>query len=321
MRRAGVLLSLSLVVAAGCAPAGSDPVAPPVGTEPAASGAPVRWPAFEKRAAEVAGAWRPVPAWRTGYVPLQVDTMLVGDPGFSEDTKTAFGAGWYRDQIALPATVPANGTVRFPDGTLTVPLVSAAEAYRQLDQGDPPPCDGRPKAPNTPPAGATGGPDDAVNSPETACVPLTVTAVKLGTVSLRTSRGQADVPAWLFTVEELTAPVARVAVAPEAVTAVPEPTAPAESVPPELVGANGLLAVDDAKLTWQIGVGECDTGITPLVREDERVVVVGGGVVRSTGICRESLRLVPVTATLDAPLGGRPVLDALTGRPLLLGAS
>ena len=220
MRRAGVLLSLSLVVAAGCAPAGSEPVTPPIGTEPAASGAPVGREAFGKRAAAVAEAWSPMPAWHTGYVPLQEPTVLVGDPGFSVDTKTAFSAGWYRDQIALPAAVPADGTVRFPDGTLTVPLVSAAEAYRQLDQGDPPPCGGRPKAPNTPPAGATGGPDNAVSSPETACIPLTVTAVKLGTVPLRTSRGQADVPAWLFTVEEMTAPVARVAVAPEAVTAV-----------------------------------------------------------------------------------------------------
>ena len=76
--------------------------------------------------------------------------------------------------------------------------------------------------------------------------------------------------------------------------------------------------MDGATLTWQLGVGECDTGITPLVREYEHVVVVGGGVVRSTEVCRASLKLAPVTATLDAPLGDRPVLDALTGQPLLL---
>ncbi|MEU5942619.1 hypothetical protein ABZ807_26395 [Micromonospora sp. NPDC047548] len=316
MRRLLALLGLPLVItAAGCAPAGSDPAGGPSATSP-----DHRREAFDQRAAEVAGAWRPGPDWRTGYVPLQDQTVLVGDPDFTADTETAFRAGWYRDQIEVPDTRPADGTIRFPDGTMTTPLISAAEAYRQLDQGDPPPCEGRPKMPA---ATVEPGPDEPVSHPvATACVPLTVTAVTLGTAPVRTSRGLADVPAWLLTVEELAVPVARVAVAPQSVTPVPEPTAPARPAPADVVGAAGVVGaehterVDGTRLTYVLGVGACDTGITPLVQEHEDAIVVGGGVVRATGVCTDQLKLEPVTVTLSAPLGGRPVLDVLTGRVL-----
>ncbi|MCX4386524.1 hypothetical protein OG777_06230 [Micromonospora peucetia] len=326
MRRTAALLGLPLLmIVAGCASAGSDPTVDPADSDP-------RRDAFAQRATEVAGAWRPAPTWATGYVPMQDATVLLGDPGFTEETKTAFLSGWYRDQIDLPAAKPADGTIRFPDGTLTVPLVSAADAYGQLDQGDPPPCDGRPKGPAGPkfpggarPGGPTiePGPDGPVSSsaPQTACVPLTVTAVKLGTAPVRTSRGEAQVPAWLFTVEGLAAPVARVAVAPQAVTAPPEPAAPAQPAPEGVVGAQDVQSVDGAELTWRLGVGSCDTAITPLVQERDDVVVVGGSVIPSTGVCNAMLKIEPVTATLKAPLGDRPVLDVLTGAPLRLAAS
>ncbi|MFC8848095.1 MULTISPECIES: hypothetical protein [unclassified Micromonospora] len=336
MRRVLALLGLPLlVVAAGCAPAGSEPSA---GSTPAGS-PDQRFEAFGQRAAEVAGAWRPGTAWTGGYLPLQEPTVLLGDPGFTADTEQAFRSGWYRDQIEVPTARPAAGAIRFPDGTLTVPLVSAAEAYRQLDQGDPPPCEGRPKTPGRPakpgsgpivepgpdgptvgegPYGHSGGPNDPVSSePSSACVPLTVTAVTLGTAPVHTSRGEAQVPAWLFTIDELTAKVARLAVA-DAPGALPEGVAPTGPAPDGVVGAQDLRAVDGAKLTWRVGVGACDTGITPLVWERDDVVVVGGGVIRATGMCIDLLKLEPVTATLKAPLGNRPVLDVVTGAPLVL---
>ncbi|MEU4776746.1 hypothetical protein [Micromonospora sp. NPDC023633] len=321
MRRTAALLGLPLLmIVAGCAPAGSDPADGPGDSDP-------RRDAFAQRATEVADAWRPLPAWKSGYVPLQDPTVLVGDPGFTEETKVAFHSGWYRDQVALPEAKPADGTIRFPDGTLTVPLVDAATAYGQLDRGEPPPCPGRPKDPAGPKLPGGGptiepGPDGPVSSaPQTACVPLTVTAVKLGTAPVRTSRGEAQVPAWLFTVEELAAPVARLAVAPQAVTAPPEPAPPARPAPEGVVGAQDVQSVDGAELTWRLGVGSCDTGITPLVQERDDVVVVGGSVVTATGVCTAMLKIEPVTATLKAPLGGRPVLDVLTGAPLRLATT
>ncbi|GAA2709282.1 hypothetical protein GCM10010429_23550 [Micromonospora olivasterospora] len=325
-----------LVLAAGCAPAGTDPsggVGDP-GSQLAA---------FRQRATAVAEAWRPGQDWASGYLPLQDPTVLVGDPGFTTDTEQAFRAGWYREQITLPTDEPADGTIRFPDGTLTAPLVSAVDAYRQLDQGDPPPCPGRPAAPKPeqkpgfrPKPGATGGPivepgpDGSLVSPSpdpdapvsgipaSGCVPLTVTAVRLGAAPVRTSRGEAQVPAWLFTVEELKAPVARLAVAPGAATPVPQAPAPAGQVPDGVAGAQDLTALSGTRLTWRIGMGACDTGGTPLVEERDDVVVVGGAVTPATGVCTDQLLLKPVTATLKAPLGARPVLDVATGAPLVL---
>ncbi|MFC0508187.1 hypothetical protein [Micromonospora costi] len=319
MRRSAVLLGLPLLMlAAGCAPAGSEPAVAPTGPVGSTS-VDHRSEAFHQRAAEVAEAWRPGPAWTGGYVPLEGPTLLTGDPGFTPDTETAFRAGWYRDQIALPGERPADGAIRFPDGTLTVPLVSAAEAYRQLDQGDPPVCEGRPQVPPLPKDGPTiePGPDGwATSAPQSTCTPLTVTGVRLGTASVLTSRGEAQVPAWLFTVDELRSPVARLAVAPEAVGAVPEPSAPSRPAPTGFVGAQDIESVDGVRLTYRLGVGACDTEITPIVQEHDGAVVVGGLVTTSADVCTEQLKLEPVTVTLKAPLGARPVLDVLTGTPL-----
>lgn len=310
MRRVIAPLSLTLLLAAGCAPAVP---------EPAGDAAPTgRQAVFDERAAQITAAWQPGAEWSDGYIPLQEPTMAVGNPGFTPDTQAAFRAGWYRDQIPLPKDQPEDGTIQFPSGALTVPLVSAAEAYRELDRGDPPACGGRPTNPATPPAPAD-GPDTGVStSPQTACIPLTVTAVELASVPVRTSRGEAAVPAWLFTIDELTAPVARLAVAPAAVGVPPEPVAPTAPLPLELVGALDLRAVDDATLTVRLGIGACDTGLTPLVYEQDDIVVVGGAVTRSTGVCTEQLLLEPVTVQLAAPLGERTVLDVLGGGPLRL---
>jgi hypothetical protein len=312
MRKTSTAIAVLLVLLAGCAGQG--------GTEPA-SPDDVRTE-FEAYANRIAEAWRTGPApgaWRSGYVPLQPATVVPPDPGFDDDTKQAFLAGWYRDEVPLPTTTPADGTIRFPDGTLTVPLISAAEAYGQLDQGDPPPCPDRP-ATRQPPVPSATGPDTATSTNVGTCIPLTVTGAKLGTVTVRTSRGEARVPAWLFTIDKLSGPVARVAVAESAVAPVPSAgTAdPGGSPPPNLVTAQDLVKVDGARLTYRLGVGACDRQITPLVAEYPDVVVVAGRVVRGTGVCTDQLLLEPVTATLGAPLGARPVLSLAGPAPLLL---
>ncbi|WP_234583086.1 hypothetical protein [Micromonospora sp. MH99] len=314
MRRPVLLLVLPLLSMVGCAATGATPAAGPTTTAHSA---------FDQRASAVAAAWRPGPGWRDGYVPLQGPTVLTGDPRFTPDTETAFRAGWYRAQVAIPPT-RVGAEIRFPDGRLTLPLVSAAEAYRQLDRGDPLPCPGRPKRPGLPtPGGPTvePGPDGwATSTTETACLPLTVTGVTLGAVPVRTSRGEAQVPAWLFTVEELATPVAQLAVAPTAVTPVPSAPTPTQPLPEGLVAAQDMVAVDGARVTVRLGVGACDTDITPVVSERPDVVVVGGAVTRAAGVCTDVLKLEPVTVTLTAPLGARPVLDVFTGAPLTIAA-
>jgi len=303
---------------AACAQTGHDTVG-------SVGASPDRWAAFQQRADEVAKAWLGATdptAWRKGYVPLQHPTVLVGDPAFTEDTKQAFAAGWYRHEVTLPTGGTTRGTIRFRDGTLDVPLLSAAEAYQELDQGDPPPCVRRPASPPDvgAPASPGSGPDTPVASDAggSACIPLTVTAATLGTVTLRTSRGEAQVPAWIFTIEELKGKVARVAVAPSAVGDLPDPVPPANPPAADLVAAQDVTGVDGTTLTYRLGVGACDVDVRPLVREHPDVVVVGGSVTRSPGVCTEQLLLRPVSVTLDAPLGDRPVLDAVTGQLLTL---
>ncbi|MGW0242643.1 hypothetical protein [Micromonospora chalcea] len=311
MRRVLALLGISLLTLSACATPGAAPVrTPPTG--------PDQRPAFTERAEEVAAGWRPGPGWRDGYVPLQDATVLTGDPGFTDETKVAFGAGWYRDQIPIPAAVPKDGTIRFPDGTLRVPLVSAADAYAQLRQGDPPPCDGRPAAPDPAPTGRPGPNDPVSTSAPTPCVPLTVTEVRLGSAPVWTSRGRADAPAWLFTVDELAVPVARIAVAPRVTGRAPGGAVPTRPLPAGLVSAQQLRAVDGNRIDYVLGVGACDGPPTPLVLERPDVVVIGGAVIASTGVCTAQLVLKLVSVTLDAPLGGRAVLDAASGAPLIV---
>nr|MDT0659183.1 hypothetical protein [Micromonospora sp. DSM 115978] len=316
MRHFSALLGVPvIVVLAACGQAGSPSDGSPAPPDQ-------RWESFHQRAAEVAEAWQATAdrdAWQTGFVPLQDLTTIGPDAQFTDDTKQAFAAGWYREQTPPPVDQPPDGTIRFPDGTLDVPLLSAAEAYQEIDHGDPPPCPGRPAAP--PPA-PTDGPDSSVSADAShACLPLTVTAIELGTTTIRTSRGDATVPAWLFTIEELAGQVARVAVDPAAISAVPEAPSPAATPAPELVAAQDIIAVDGAELTYRLGVGACDENITPLVEERDDLVLVGGGVTRGSGVCTDQLLIEPVTVTLDEPLGDRPVLDALTGQVLILTTS
>ncbi|MFI6132916.1 hypothetical protein [Micromonospora sp. NPDC051141] len=312
MRRSIALLGLPLLVLSGCAAPGVGSGAPPPAD-------PDQRPAFTKRADEVAARWQPDPRWRDGYVPLQDATVLTGDADFTEETKVAFAAGWYRDQIAMPTAVPPQGSIRFPDGVLRVPLVSAADAYAQLDRGDPPPCDGRPRGPQPSDATAAPGPDDPVSTTApTPCIPLTVTSVRLGSAPVWTSRGRADVPAWLFTVAELAAPVARLAVAPRAVGTVPGGAADTGPLPAGLVAAQELRTVTADRLDYLVGVGACDGAPTPLVREGPDVVVVGAAVVPATGPCTMQLAMKPVSVTLAAPLGDRTVLDVGSGAPLIV---
>jgi hypothetical protein len=314
---ARLLLSACLVVfAAGCA---GDGVGGPGASDPAGADA-----AFQARAEAVAAAWHKAgvdEAWRTGLVPLEDLTVLPEDPAFTEATKQAFLAGWYVMRAPMPREVPGRqGTVRFVDGgTLPVPLLTLAEAYAELDLGDPPPCTDATVPPQPePPATGTDPEAPVSDTAEPACAPLTVTAVTLGTVDLRTSRGEARVPAWLFTVRELKSQVARVAVAASAVR--PVPSVPADGLPAVdgLVGAQDLTAVDDARLSYRLGVGACDKQIKPLAYETDDVVVIAGTVTRDDGPCTDQLLYHPVRVTLDAPVADRPVLDGATGAVLML---
>jgi hypothetical protein len=282
---------------------------------------------FEQRAAAVARAWRlhpPDQVWAHGFVPLQDLTLppVDGFPDFA--TRRAFQAGLFRLVGTLPDT-PASGSVRFPDGSLLrVPVVGARTAYRLLDRGGaacsgpttPPPA--RDSRPATPSAASPGGVTSSSLGP---CTALTVTGARLSSAPLRTSRGVATVPVWLFTVEGLPLPVGRVAVSPDAVGQASEPPAlPPLPAGTRLVAAQDLTGVGGESLRFRVGVSPCDQDVRGRVLEADGVVVVGASVTRGNdgSACPAVMMLQPERVTLGAPLGGRLVVDVVTGRPMAL---
>jgi hypothetical protein len=344
MRRWFGLSAVPLLLLAGCAQGG-----PPSGAQPSGSASA----AFAARAAKAAEAWRASgsgESWRQGFVPVGELTVLPPDVRFINETKLAYGNGWFRSTARLSTEVPAGGVVRFAGGeTLAVPLTSAAEAYRAIDKGDPP-CagSGSGSSGGAAPGGAapggaapggaapggsgssggaapggvapggvapkvqTDGPEREVRPPvvggarppaAASCTWLTVTAAKLGTVQMQTNRGQATVPAWLFTVDGLAGPLARVAVAPSAIAGSGKP--PIAWPLPATVEGN--------RLTYHVMTG-CTKDLTPMAYEAEDVVVVGAESTPVSGVCPAMATMEPVTVVLDAPLGDRVVLDT-SGQP------
>lgn len=315
-RRLILLALLPALLATGCgrAPGGSAGPGPGPTTAPADAAA-----AFERRAAQVAQQWRDsglTAAWREGFVPLAPLT-IEPERGYPDDaTKIAASAGWYRLHTTLPKRA-GNGSVAFPDGSsLSVPVVGADAAYRALAHGGQPQCD--PSAVPEPAPDSTAG-DGSVSAPAGPCGVLTVTAAKLGTAQLRTSRGLATVPAWIFTVKEMPDPMVRVAVAPEAVRPLPE--LPVSPVPQDqdfqLVATQTLDRAEERSVAYRVGVGACDKDVAPLVWESADVIVIGGSVRPPDGdrACVAMLVLAPVTVTLTSPLADRVILDAVTGQP------
>lgn len=255
--------------------------------------------AFQDRATEVAAAWQErgiTAAWTKGFVPLQ---DLVVEPNWSpnEVLKASYGNGWIRTSAPLP-DLGGRGVIQFGDGTsLSVPLVGAKAAYGRLPQrsGDCP-TDGHPPS----------------------CHWLTITQARLSTVPIETSRGPAEVPAWSFTVDGLPQPLLQVAVAPSATTSLPvEPSGlnPANGI----VSAMQLASSRGDSIAFDIGIGACDKGAQGLVSEFPEVIVVGGSVSppEAGTSCNASLVLQRVEIRTTRPVGTRPIVDALSGRPVL----
>ena len=302
------LLTAVVVVLTGCAGTAT------ARTDPAES--------FAERAAKVAAAWQTMitqahrSAWQTGIIALQ---PLTSPPAgqLSDDLRRAFDSGWYRTRVPLPTQIPAASRISFPDGsTADVSLVSAAAAFAELHRADPP-CAAGP-VPATPATPTGTGPGAPVGGPARhTCAFLTVTGVKDGTMQLRTNRGVATVPAWLFSVDESPSPVARAAVTPATFDPPPVPDVPSWSHP-LVASATKVDAVEPNRIAFTIASSGCATNPAGLVHEtDDAVVIAGWTQDDSTGPCRGSAALVPVSVPLTRPLGDRVILDAVSGRPLL----
>jgi hypothetical protein len=293
--------------------------------------------AFEHRALEVDEAWRSLlrsqdaQAWRTGIVPLE-DLTIPPTEGFDSKTSFAFAQGWYHASVSLPSSQPGPATVTFPDGaTATVALDSASAVYGRIDKGDPPcqggsatqPPPGSPQSATPSPGSPLPGAEGVTGAPaEPVCAVLTVTGATLGTTTLRTSRGAATVPAWLFSVAELPAPIARVALRPTELSPMPKPVIqPMGADSQGLVSAIRLTAARDQTVSFTIGVGACSRNPRGLGYETSEAVVIAGRAENSQGPCVASMALQPVTVTLISPIGDRVVLNAFDGQPMAVARS
>ena len=262
---------------------------------------------FEARAAAIADGWqRGGMAYSAGlgFVPLDELTRLTAEspekPGTFgvEDTFAteaqyqAFLHGRFTLSSTLPTTIPPPGTISLSgDESISTPLASARAAYIAMDRAD-----------------ATPGCD---------CIELTVTAATLGTVRMPTTRGDATVPAWIFTVDDLRAPVARVAVASSATAAdvlrrpiemIAEPQAFFHSVESYTAQGQGL--------TLDFVGGQCDASRTGQVYETADTVVLGVAIATSGEFCDAIGILSTVDVHLAEPVGDRVVLAVSSGLPV-----
>jgi hypothetical protein len=292
---------------AGCGSVGpsTDIGGPARQASPAGAGSPSEDTAsFRDRAVAVAKAWQDggmSTAWNRGFVPLQELTV---EPAWTPngDLKASYGNGWIRSASPLPDTA-GKGEVRFADGaSLPTSLVGAQTAYNRF-----------PKRTGTCPMGG---------QPLT-CQWLTITAARLSTVEILTTRGRAIVPAWHFTVSGVAQPLISVAVAPSAMTPIPRMTLPRPRSADGLVGAMDLASSSGRVVAFKIGIGACDKDPRGLVLETPELVVVGGSVTRPDPgtLCTAQLVLHPVEVRTKQPVGRRPVVDAISGQPLLTPAA
>ena len=276
---------LAAIVLAGCTGA-------PGATDPAAA---------HQRAQSVLSAWAKAVAAAGAHAAVTPVGELTGQIGdwelaVGDNNKRALMAGMVASVNPLAEEAPPDGEVSWHDGTTTkVPLLSAQEALVAIGSTTSASC--------------------------SDCVMLLVTAARLTSGPIQTSRGPATAPIWEFVLQGTAVKLTRVAIANPVVVA------------PDEVGSQLGLAIDSASGT--VGgneltvafVGAPDPGTVPCgedytteaVESDLAVVVIvtrhphaapfGGGC-SAVGARRTA------TATMAAPLGDRVVLDLQQGTPV-----
>jgi hypothetical protein len=215
------------------------------------------------------------------------------------NNKIALMSGKVVDAVGLPDETPAAAEVHWNDGSVqTLPIISASQALKDLQAAAVQPCD--------------------------ECDTLKVTAAKLTTVEIETSRGPATVPAWEFSLQGTAVRITRVAISAGAsVTVSPPPWDPNDSpVGLSIESASGT--VDGKQLTVSFS-GAADPGGEPCgadytaeaVESSTAVVVI---VIQHSHVTPAPCRLVAATRTatvrLAAPLGDRAVLEVREGLPV-----
>ncbi|AUG76621.1 hypothetical protein CFP65_1742 [Kitasatospora sp. MMS16-BH015] len=274
----------------------TEPEAVPVRTGAAGAVPPLQ------RAAEVARAWDGSAdrrAWLSGYYPLSTQLQWEPSEGFhSGDDKFAFYASKLELHTALPPAAPnATTTVTWADGThLALPELTADQVFRSLSEGRP----------------------DCRNH----CHPLAVTAVRPGTRQVDTSRGQATVPVWEFTLAGYTQPFAYPAVTPQQTTVQVPPTTPYPVIRDATDALWSGTSPDGRTIHAQVIV-HCAALDSAEAYETATAVVLIAHLHstlethRPPAVACAGGSLAPVDIRLQRPLDTRAVLDLVSGAPTL----
>ncbi|MBU2665391.1 hypothetical protein KOI35_17940 [Actinoplanes bogorensis] len=223
----------------------------------------------------------------------------------NEHLKQVIGAGRLRPAGELPGAPREKGEAVWPTGErVSLSVISAAEGLSRLAQGRD--CAG--------------------------CVPHTVTAARLTTMRVATSRGPATVPAWEYTLQGTKMRVLRTALD-SGPTSVDPPAGNPDDIPDG--NAPESFRVEGRRLILKlVGPAEgadkpCGEDYRPEAVEGENAVAVlvqrrpYSGPEPSTPSGTEwGCTLVGherfATVTLTAPLNGRTVLEVQQGQPVPL---
>jgi hypothetical protein len=156
------------------------------------------------------------------------------------------------------------------------------------------------------------------------CVPTVVTGAQLSTATIATSKGEATVPSWEFTLRGTAGRLVRAAVAADDFTMMPEPPWDSANPPAGMSILSATVAADGRILTTHfIGAAgpasePCGVDYTAVLVESDRAVVVMIFTRSHSGrnVCAMMGHPRSADAQLAAPLGQRAVLEVRTGMPV-----
>ncbi|XVV17327.1 hypothetical protein ACQP2X_24000 [Actinoplanes sp. CA-131856] len=283
------LIAVTAMTAIGGCGATTTPAAP----EPAPTPA-------DQRAWEVLASYDRVARDEVLFLPTGGLTGHVGalEPS-NEHYKAAIGAGRIEAVAPLPVAPRPKGTVVWAGGgKLAVPLTDAGEALQQVISENGGDCPG--------------------------CTAVPVTGARMTTTRIPTTRGEATVPAWEFTLKGSAFRITRVAVAPSSALPYTPPPGTAGGPPAESATVAGRTLTLTVTGSRAPASEPCGADYSARAVESAHAVVViveerqYDGDYADNVAC--SMAGFPRTATVDlaAPLGERAILDVQQGSPVPL---
>ena len=298
------LLAILVAVAACASPAGG-----PGGSGPAltADGTQLPQDRLHRQAHDALERWADA-VRKSGGATIAFVGDLTGQVGTWEgsvggNNKAALAAGLVEAGTALSETAPPRDKVRWLDGSeIDVNVLSAADTLGGLVAAG---------------AGSASCPD---------CEPLVVGEAQLATGLVDTSRGPANAPAWVFSIEGTAVKVTRIAVD-QSVTVDPPPWNAND--PPVGISIESATGKPDARkltvlFTGAVNAADKQCGVDYSAEAIESdlavVVIVHEHPNPAPGACDLVGRTRTAIATLDTALGTRAVLEVKQGLPVSLVA-